>query len=203
MRGDFQLTEGTTLDILVGQMGSANTSGEWSGCGGGGGSFVVNAAENVPLIVAAGGAGSDGSGDYESRPKPGGSAETGVLVASSSNGASGSGGGFQHNGESRHGGGFVAQSFLNGGIGGLCNEDSDVAHGGFGGGGAGDHYSMGGAGGGYQGGSAIAGYDPQHGLTPAKSFNSGSNQNNTSGISTNDGTTRAHGSVQVIYLGNQ
>src|SRR5690606_19413566 len=53
MRGDFALTAGTTLAILVGQQGTQNAQ---SG-GGGGGTFVVNAGTGTPLIIAGGGGG--------------------------------------------------------------------------------------------------------------------------------------------------
>ncbi|NBY39818.1 MAG: hypothetical protein EBQ66_02655, partial [Flavobacteriia bacterium] len=51
MRGDFTLTAGQQLKILVGQSGGVSQSGS-----GGGGSFVTTSA-NVPLIVAGGGGG--------------------------------------------------------------------------------------------------------------------------------------------------
>ena len=50
LRGDFNLTEGQVLKVLVGQKGDdSNRSG-----GAGGGTFVVD-ANNDPLIVAGGG----------------------------------------------------------------------------------------------------------------------------------------------------
>ena len=58
MAGDFTLTAGTVLKILVGQKGemSANTSAN-AQYGGGGGSYVTNLA-NVPYVIAGGGGGS-------------------------------------------------------------------------------------------------------------------------------------------------
>ena len=38
--GTFSLSAGEVLSILVGQMGSSNSNGEWVGCGGGGGHRV-------------------------------------------------------------------------------------------------------------------------------------------------------------------
>ena len=54
MRGDFILTKGDVLKILVGQEGGKNTASQSSG--GGGGTFVATSA-NTPLIVAGGGGG--------------------------------------------------------------------------------------------------------------------------------------------------
>jgi len=52
MEGDFTVTPGETLTVMVGQQGLTNGSD----AGGGGGTFVV-AAGNVPLIIAGGGGG--------------------------------------------------------------------------------------------------------------------------------------------------
>ena len=52
MRGDFDLTEGEKLKILVGQMGK----GGYAASGGGGGTFVAK-SDNTALIVAGGGGG--------------------------------------------------------------------------------------------------------------------------------------------------
>ena len=60
MKGDFYLTAGTILQILVGQIGPYHSSGG----GGGGGSFVANGSSYstaTPMIVAGGGGG--GSSD--------------------------------------------------------------------------------------------------------------------------------------------
>ena len=54
MRGDFELTKGQVVKILVGQQGFENTGKSTSG--GGGGTFVVTSA-NIPLIIAGGGGG--------------------------------------------------------------------------------------------------------------------------------------------------
>ena len=51
IRGDFSLTAGQQLKIIVGQQGGFSSSGS-----GGGGSFVATSA-NVPLLVAGGGGG--------------------------------------------------------------------------------------------------------------------------------------------------
>ena len=57
--GEFTFNQGTVLNILVGQLGtaSANNSG-----GGGGGSFVWDATSTSEPLIAAGGGGGDGGG---------------------------------------------------------------------------------------------------------------------------------------------
>lgn len=57
--GEFTLTQGVVLKILVGQLGTASSN--YSG-GGGGGSFVWNAASTTEPLIAAGGGGGDGGG---------------------------------------------------------------------------------------------------------------------------------------------
>ena len=52
--GEFNLTAGTTLQIVVGQQGVGQSSG--SNGGGGGGSFVVDDSDS-PMLVAGGGGG--------------------------------------------------------------------------------------------------------------------------------------------------
>ena len=54
LRGNFRLSKGETIQILVGQEGSINLRGQ--SCGGGGGTFVVR-GRNTPLIIAGGGGG--------------------------------------------------------------------------------------------------------------------------------------------------
>ena len=52
MEGDFAVTPGEVLSVLVGQQGLTNGAD----AGGGGGSFVVRTG-NVPLLIAGGGGG--------------------------------------------------------------------------------------------------------------------------------------------------
>ena len=54
MEGTFNLSQGETIQILVGQEGGINNV--TNSAGGGGGTFVVNGS-NTPLIVAGGGGG--------------------------------------------------------------------------------------------------------------------------------------------------
>jgi len=203
MIGDVNLVAGDVLKIVVGQKGVDVPNGStWEGGGGGGGSFVVKSVGNIPLVVAAGGAGGDGYGNYPSRPKPGGSSATGnpnVAGVANSPLASSAGGGFTFNGANgaNSTGGI---SFANGANGGTCNYGAAQGHGGFGGGGAGDYYTMGGAGGGYQGGNTKGGYGNSDGLTSAYSYNSGTNQTNTSGITTNNPALKSSGLVLITSL---
>jgi len=59
MIGEFNLTAGQVIKIIVGQQGALGLTGSW-GHGGGGGSFVATSA-NLPLIVAGGGGGASPS----------------------------------------------------------------------------------------------------------------------------------------------
>jgi hypothetical protein len=62
LSGDFELTQGQVLKILVGQMGISYGSSSYSG-GGGGGSFVwLSSSTTEPLIAAGGGGGQGGTG---------------------------------------------------------------------------------------------------------------------------------------------
>ncbi|HEY7726090.1 MAG TPA: hypothetical protein VH880_12195 [Anaeromyxobacteraceae bacterium] len=202
--GDFALTAGQVLQILVGQPGSRVSAAQCNG-GGGGGTFVVDKATASALVVAGGGAGTRvaasqngcagrvtdlgglGSGTaagglpstptfFACGPRPAGSAGTGG--ASSGGGSWGSGGGgMTGNGadDSPYGKGGLA--FANGGAGGAgggCGATSE-GPGGFGGGGAGDGCCGGGGGGGYSGGEG--GYIAGGG----GSFNGGTNPVNTPG----------------------
>lgn len=71
MSGEFELTKGETLRILVGQRGLDGTTDDFASCptnqkqgaggSGGGGTFVVK-SDNTPLIIAGGGGGYSGGG---------------------------------------------------------------------------------------------------------------------------------------------
>ena len=60
MKGNFIVTGGQVLKILVGQQAPTNVSGSFIGGGGSGGSFVVNQATNIPMVIAGGGGGAAG-----------------------------------------------------------------------------------------------------------------------------------------------
>jgi len=149
MRGDFELSLGQVLKMVVGQRGISNC---YDG-GGGGGSFVANSTNNSPLIVAGGAGGSSasgfrGSGANWGRIEQAGHSTSNGTGGSNGNGGSGAtaggGGGFFGNG----GGSWFGTSFTNGARGGLGQ-----AQGGFGGGGGGGGTNGAGGGGGYGGGS--------------------------------------------------
>lgn len=157
------LTQTTTLKILVGGRGQDRTDGP--GGSGGGGTFV-STSNNVPLVVAGGGGGSginssgtitNASGsiyventDQESKVSFGGWASNDYQTA-------GAGGGYYSNGEFNYtnGKGSGGHAFVNGGIPGYTTTTitGDLL-GGFGGGGGTANANLGGGGGGYTGGTA-------------------------------------------------
>ena len=203
MKGDFSLSAGAILYILVGQQGQSMGYAS----GGGGGTFVgtgASLATSTALIVAGGGGGggnSTGSGRNGSTATDGGAGVGGQAAGTAGNGGSGGNSGY---GES--GAGFLTNStstrttwgftptigvtaFRNGGIGsGLWSAFSasscNAGGGGFGGGGAGGCDGAGG-GGGYSGGGGGGG--------GGGSINTGTNQTNTTGHT-------GHGKVIITKL---
>ena len=191
MRGDFSLTAGNILKILVGQIGTTSSgSGDNTRAGGGGGGTFValgnNRASNTLLIAAGGGASHSGGGCNSTvgttSETPGSSncgsngTQQGGGACGTSQWGGGGGGGFVGNGTSigSAGGGV---SYRNGGTGGSSGGSNGNGPGGFGGGGGGQ--LEGGGGGGYSGGGG-----GNHGWGSSGgggSFNSGSNQSNTAG----------------------
>ncbi len=200
--GEFNLTAGTTLKILVGQQAGdyldfpATTYNHQFG--GGGGSFVTDASNN-PLVVAGGGGGNHGTtyltqcdgqiteagaaGLNASIIGAGGSAGSGGLQASSAD----AGGGLLGNGDGLAGG----QAFVNGGLGGI-----DEGTGGFGCGGGTSSWNnyRGGGGGGYSGGG---GGNNSSLCCPAGdgggSYNAGTNPVNLAGVQL------GHGQVIITF----
>ena len=194
MRGDFALTAGQALDVIVGQRAPTSTCNG----GGGGGSWVVNVATSTPLVVAgggggtrtsvtqngcpgrtstAGGQGSASSGSGFACPARTGGIGNGGIVSGASWGSAG--GGLTTNGAGDGGATRGGRAYVNGGVGGAGS-----AAGGFGGGGAGNGSCGGGGGGGYSGGDGgrIAG--------GGGSFNSGTTQSNSTGVRIGDGLVR-------------
>ncbi|SRX76039.1 HYR domain-containing protein [Aequorivita antarctica] len=197
MKGDFSVTPGNQLKILVGQQGLVDY-----GYGGGGGSFVTTDTD-APLVIAGGGGGAEHDNSF-----PGYDAvitSDGMSVENANGGTAGSGGelgnpntsgcgwsgsggaGLLGNGgASADGGGFA---FVNGGTGGTDPSGSCVVggSGGFGGGGAGGN--AGGGGGGYSGGAGGAnlGLVPNRGGGGGGSLNTGTNQTNTAGARSGNG----------------
>jgi cysteine-rich repeat protein len=218
MRGDFNLAEGTVLNLLVGQKGRKGPScgGDCLG-GGGGGSYVfVNATDPTPLIAAGGGGGANHStnGDPAVITEDGanGTAETegagsngngGTNISCSSN--SGSGAGWLSDASIKFNScettGTAPHAPRNNGEGGQGNDPStQTGEGGFGGGGGSAvecGQTGGGGGGGYSGGggssccSLVSCAGPGGG---GGSYNSGSSQENSAGIHS------AHGQITIQKL---
>lgn len=209
MTGDFAVTPGQVLSIVVGEQGLLQQGGNaQNSSGGGGGTFVYSAGPT--LLVAAGGGGgkcnysgssplhSDAagqvttSGGASSDGNPGGtSGQGGPAGLWSGTPCAGGGTGWLSNGGGPYGG--IGYNTWTGGPG-FCGGGGGGCGGvgGFGGGGGGgNHYGGGGGGGGYSGGGG--GTDPTHG-GGGGSFSSGSSQVNTAGFQTGNG--------QVIFTWN-
>ncbi|XP_078699963.1 protein meiotic P26-like [Branchiostoma floridae x Branchiostoma belcheri] len=204
LRGTFNLKQGETLKILVGQEGAENKS--FWGVGGGGGTFVTR-GDNSPLIIAGGGGGA-GYGLKTHNPLCDGTVSTtgnkcyggyGCSGGSNGQGATewktnymgGGGGGLLTDGgsskpfvgDSCEDGGEGGKAFVNGGVGG-CGQCND-ADGGFGGGGGSvGANGGGGGGGGYSGGGRGVNCN-QNGGGGGGSFNSGTDTSGQDGA--NDG----------------
>ena len=204
MRGDFNLTMGDKIKILVGQMGR----GGYAASGGGGGTFVAT-ANNTALIVAGGGGGNrsgntwnnamnavtgtsgvDGVGDsYGGHGDGGANGQGGTAGHQSGSGAGFSGDGVKSS-DSRnlYIGPTKSYSFVNGGLGGRLQYSSGTSYmqGGFGGGGAGGWGGTG-AGGGYSGGGGGINSNNSGFAGGGGSYNNGSNQSNTGALWENHG----------------
>ena len=205
IRGDFTLTKGDVIKIVVGQMGETTSDDE--GSGGGGGSFVVKTPYNSNssiLVIAGGGGGSydgynglsglTGTSGGDSYPSgnggSGGSSGSGGTYSGSSIGGSGGGGflsaGYNAPSRSSYGG----KAFTSNPTGGDGSSDGD---GGYGGGGGGStNCGYGGGGGGYSGGGG-AGWKSTCGGSGGGggSYNSGSNTSNSEGV------RESHGQVII------
>ena len=180
--GEFNLTQGQVLKIIVGQMGTASYN---YGGGGGGGSFVwLSSSTAEPLIAAGGGGGQGGGGRAGVNASTTTSGTAGTPGASDVSGAyAGSGGTGGNPGQTNDNNGNswdaaagagwkgnsttatqysganqnFAYSPANGGMGGLTFSANGDDAGGFGGGGGGggdafNVQSVGAGGGGYSGG---------------------------------------------------
>jgi hypothetical protein len=195
MQGDFIVTPGQIIEILVGEQPQA-------GNGGGGGSFAIDQSTGNPLVIA--GAGGGGAGaccgtvhngvdavitldGTDGLNASGGSGTGGVNGnggAAGVNGQqSGCGGGFLTSGADGQGGSTGGQSYLLGGASGTYDA-------GFGGGGGshgvGDVYA-GGGGGGYSGGGSTGGGGQWGGGGGGGSINNGTNQVNAAGLGAGSG----------------
>jgi len=197
--GDFDLNEGQTLQVLVGQPKDPIDS---SGVGhAAGGTFVTQAPHDTNesiLVVAGGGGGGHNNGDPS-----GEDANTGTSGnRGSDSGSGGTNGGAGQSQESMGGAGFfgepsqagcdsgsIARAYVNGGLG---SDEGGNGSAGFGGGGC-DGCSHGGGGGGYSGGGGTES-SPYHG-GGGGSYNNGTNQSSSEGI-TND-----FGKAKIEFLG--
>jgi len=186
MIGEFIIPSSTSLQIVVGQMGTYGGNSEPGG--GGGGSFVYTGEiGGSGLFIAAGGGGGGGEEDAGSGYQ-GVDSEQGTTYNGSPSGTAGYGGtnggdGGPGAGWYSDGSGAYAGARWNGGCGSGC--------GGFGGGGGGKPSDGGGCGGGYSGGSSSS---PKHGGGGGGSYNASTIlQDNASGANT------GHGQVVISY----
>ena len=188
IEGDFVVTPGQVLKIMVGQQGIRS--------GGGGGTFVTDNS-NAPMCIA--GAGGGSSAGVSGPAKDGQTTTTGGrgLDGGGAPGAAGSGGGVGVSVYNSGGGGGLltdgatsvgtspgGMAFVNGGAGG----SGGYGIGGYGGGGGGSGYVVGGGGGGYSGGGG-GGYNTLGGNgAGGGSYNGGTNQTNTAGVNSGNGS---------------
>ncbi len=216
IEGDFLLTAGQVIRVLVGQQGETQ-AGQPESVGGGGGSFVVLDPALLPsdILVIAGGGGGSASNAFAASADGSitNDGNNGVVAAGvgNPNGAGGTtgnggsksvtgcsldrgsgGGGFLTDGESicqSVGVGNGGSSFLNGGAGGTGTGPGAI--GGFGGGGATwqTGFRGSGGGGGYSGGGAgqINSVSPNHAGGGGGSFNAGTTPLATVGVQSGNG----------------
>ncbi len=196
MYGEFTLTAGDTLKILVGQKGAPPVGAGTNQYGGGGGSFVTT-TNNTPLIVAGGGGGSWAT-SYTATTDASITTSGNTAANAPTNGAGGTNGSGGAAAASAGGGGgltgdgglpnYGGLAFINGGTGGKATTNG--GEGGFGGGGGANSWDnrRGGGGGGYSGGGG-AGSSTTALLEGGGggSFNSGLNPVNTAGVQLGDG----------------
>jgi hypothetical protein len=170
--GDFNLTAGDVLEIIVGGQGESGNFGAYYGGGGGGFSAVIDKTTGADLVVAGGGGGAgfdSGNGGYGQAAAgaglpgtdggagsgaQGGAAGTGGNgggAPTNSYGGGGGGGGFKSDGGQHGAGSGAGGQFTAGGEGADFNGSEAMNSGGFGGGGGGG-VNGGGGGGGYSGG---------------------------------------------------
>ncbi len=206
MSGDFAVTPGAILGVVVGMQGVANQCGGFPATGGGGGgSFVwAQADPTLPLIAAGGGGGGnvnwndpncvlglDGVVETNGTASNGGHALGGVDGnGGAGNGPSGTGSGgagwLTAGGDSAWGdgctGGLPYPTFTGG------SGSTGFGPGGEGGyGGGGGAVCGAGGGGGYSGGGGGEGSSCRAGGGGGGSYNAGANPNNAPGVQQGDG----------------
>jgi len=203
--GEFTVTPGQVLNILVGQQGIVNNCGGTNASGGGGGASYIWDPTNtsLPLIAAAGGGGGntnwggsnvdgiDGQATQVGTGGANGATLAGTIgeggLGNGPSGAGAGGAGWNSAGEN--------STFINGGLGGesLPNfiggagafDFGPGGEGGFGGGGGATCGCGGGAG--YSGGSGGEGSATRAGGGGGGSYNGGTNPNNQAGIRNGNG----------------
>ena len=222
MQGDFVLTEGQRIDIVVGQTARVPPARPGRNGSGGGGTFVVKSNIGTPstadiLVIAGGGGGcgtaflpnANASITTSGRNSTGGS-YIGLGGTNGSGGGqntgatvNGGGGGFSGNGAANNVIEAGGRAYIFGANGGVISATYAPEGGGFGGGGApgnGDLNRMAG-GGGYSGGGAsdAAGSTATSTLAGGGggSINNGTNQIN----STDSGGNFGNGSVIITFIG--
>jgi len=202
MKGQFMLTAGETLQILVGQQG--NVAGNYNG-GGGGGTFVAMGniyTTAIPIIIAGGGGGGGTPYNHDGVTSESGQSAHTNNGPDSQGGVDGNGGEGGTNQGSGGGGGFYSDAWgatYDSAYGGAGFQNGGTGGGGYGGGfggGGGFHfnYTGGGGGGGYSGGGGGGNYNlPTYTGGGGGSYNAGENQYNESGV--NEG----HGMVVIEF----
>lgn len=180
IKGNFALTAGTKLRIVVGQSGGYATGIYGGSGGGGGGTFVMKetGTTNADIYVIAGGGG--GASYYGSSVAGGAGSDVSGSGAGglAGSGTGGNGGASILNNGSSSGYGAGGNSYSTTAIGGT-SYDGTNGRGGFGGGG-GNGFSGGGGGGGQTGGKG----GDNGGSSAAiggNSYNNGTSQTNTAG----------------------
>lgn len=222
IQGDFSLTKGEKINIVVGQTARPPAARAGRNGSGGGGTFVVKANISTPstadiLVIAGGGGGcgtaflpnANASITTSGRNSTGGSyiglGGTNGNGGGQNTGATvnGGGGGFSGNGAANSVTEAGGRAYRFGANGGVVNATYAPEGGGFGGGGApgnGDNNRMAG-GGGYSGGGASDAVGTTATSTLAGggggSYNNGTNQVNLTDSSGNFG----NGSVIVTFIG--
>lgn len=209
IRGDFTLTKGQYLKILVGQQGGEGGTPYSCGNpgGGGGGTYVVKSTGNSTsdILVIAGGGGGGSTRLYSQSRMDATSSNNGNQGDGTAGGAGGSSGSGGSTGTGCVTGGYGGGGFTGNGTGGLSYTNGatggsgGVRNGGFGGGGHTGTY-CGGGGGGYSGGGggglATCSCNDLSAGGGGGSYNNGSNQSNLTGANGNYG----QGSVLIQLL---
>ncbi len=223
--GDFELVAGTTLYIVVGQMGALSKQPCCTtyGCSGGGGASWVymDADASSPLLIAAGGGGhaenstgGHGSGSTSTTPGTGGSGVSGAGGNGGNGGSHGptpnsytpgaGGSGWLTNGQTAPTvrepggkGGMAPKNGAQGGYGIHTSYGAEHCSGGFGGGGAGsDNTGAGGGGGGYNGGGGGRNYS---GSGNWGAGGGGGSYNGGSNTSAQTGINDSHGHINIVF----